>query len=191
MCGCLPKDVQQYWHVLKSELSYCPSRLTKLLPCHFHVEHVGQAVRVIIPDCKAFMQFVLGDNRDFGVLRAHISIWKSSSCDMSPRRGGPATWIVFCAAVSIPDLAYTNKVHLILSIQPNSVNQRRNDVKILNVSLSLCVRLSSPLLILHREELQPLPAVLGRSYGYTLGRSPWTATINTHIHTYRHFPSAN
>lgn len=58
------------------------------------------------------MQFVLGDNRDFGVLRAYISIWKSSSCDMSPRRGGPAARIVFCTAVSILDLPYTNKVHV-------------------------------------------------------------------------------
>lgn len=46
------------------------------MSCHFHVKHVGQAGCIIIPDCKgltqAFMQFVLGDNRDFGVLSVLI-----------------------------------------------------------------------------------------------------------------------
>lgn len=159
------------------------------------MRHVGQAARIIIPDCKrlyqAFMQFVLGDSRDFGVLRAHISIWKSSSCDMSPRRGSPATRIVFCIAVSTPwftvyKQSALNAFHAAKHCQP--VTER---CKMLNVSPNLCVCLSLSLLIVHCEALKSLPAVSGRSYGYTLGRSPCTATINTQIHTYRRFPSAN
>lgn len=184
-------------HVLKSELSYCPSRLTKLLSCHFHVKHVGQAGCIIIPDCKgftqAFMQFVLGDNRDFGVLSAYISIWKSSSCDMSPRRGSPAAWIVFCIAASLPCFKpYTNKVHLNTFHAATLCQLAKERREFLKISPCLCVCLfflSLPLL--HCRALEPFPAALGRSYGYTLGRSPWTATIHTHIHTYRHFRGAN
>lgn len=138
MCVC--------WRVLKSELSYCPSRLTKLMSCHFHVKHVGQAGCIIIPDCKgftqAFMQFVLGENRDFGVLSAYISIWKSSSCDMSPRRGSPAAWIVFCIAASLPCFKpYTNKVHLNTSHAATQCQPAKERREFLKISPCLCIRL--------------------------------------------------
>lgn len=101
--------------------------------------------------------------------------------------------ILFCIAVSLPCFkTYTNEVHLNTFHAATQCQPTKERCDFLKISPWWCVCLFFlPLLVLHCRSLEPFPAALGRSYGYTLGRSPWTATIHTHIHTYRHFRGAN